>query len=49
MSIIQALKDLIGYSGNDIDQVFAILSVVVIFYFIYSAFSIIVSMFLRKY
>lgn len=47
MSIIQALKDLIGYSGNDIDVIFAILSVFIVFYFVYSLFAILIGFFRR--
>lgn len=45
MSIIQALKDLIGYSGSDLDQVFAIISIIIVIYFMFSLFNILISVF----
>lgn len=43
MSIIQALKDLIGYTGNDIDNIFAIMSCIIVIWFMYSLFAILLS------
>lgn len=47
MSIIESLKSLIGYSGSDLDQVFAIISLIVIMFFVYTLFNILISMFKR--
>ena len=47
MSIIQALKDLIGYSGNDYDIIFGLMGLFIIFYIVYSAFAILIGMFKR--
>lgn len=47
MSIIDSLKSLIGYSGSDLDQVFAIISLIVIMFFVYTLFNILISMFKR--
>lgn len=49
MSIIQTLKDLIGYSGTDLDVIFAIISIIVVMYFVFTMFNIINSMFKRRY
>lgn len=45
MTIIQSLKDLIGYSGNDLDNIFAILAIILIVYFMFTLFNIILSFF----
>lgn len=47
MTIIQALKNLIGYTGNDLDQIFVIVSIVVVMYFVFTMFNILNSMFKR--
>lgn len=47
MSIIESLKSLIGYSGSDLDQVFAVISLIVIMFFVYTLFNILISMFKR--
>lgn len=47
MSIIQALKSLIGYTGTDLDQVFSIFALIVVMYFIFTLFNILNSMFKR--
>lgn len=47
MSIISSLKTLIGYSGSDLDQIFAVLSLFIMFYFVYSAFAILIGAFKR--
>lgn len=47
MSIIESLKSLIGYSSNDLDSVFAIISLIIIMFFVYTMFNILVSMFKR--
>lgn len=49
MSIIDSLKNLIGYSGSDLDHIFAIFSVIIVMYFVYSLFSVLVSAFNRKF
>lgn len=48
MSIIDALKQLIGYSGNDYDHIFAIMSCFIVLYFISTLFSILTSIFKRQ-
>lgn len=48
MTIIDALKDLVGYSGNDIDNIFAILSMIIVIYFVFTLFNILLSMFPRR-
>lgn len=48
MSIIDTLKDIIGYSGTDLDNIFAIISVFIVLYFISTLFSILTSIFRRK-
>lgn len=48
MTIIQSLKDLIGYSGNDLDNIFAILSIILVIYFIFTLFNILMSFFPNK-
>lgn len=48
MSIIDALKSLVGYTGNDYDHVFALVSMFVILYFLSVLFSILTSMFNRR-
>lgn len=45
MSIIDSLKQLIGYSGNDLDSIFAILSIILVIYFVFSLFNILLSFF----
>ena len=45
MSIIDSLKSLIGYTGNDLDNVFAILSIILVIYFMFTLFNIIMSFF----
>lgn len=47
MTIIDALKNIIGYSGNDYDAVFAIVSVVIVLYFIFTLFNILNEVFKR--
>lgn len=49
MNIIDALKDLIGYSGTEYDEVFAIISMIIVIYFMFSFFNILNSLFKRKY
>ena len=49
MNIIDALKSIIGYSGNDYDHIFAIVSVFIVLYFISTLFSILTSIFKRSY
>lgn len=49
MSIIQALKDLIGYSGSDLDPIFAIISTIIVIWFLFTFFNILNSMFKRRY
>ena len=44
MSIIQALKDLIGYQADDLDQIFAIISTIVVMYFVFTLFNILTSL-----
>lgn len=48
MSIIDALKSLVGYSGNDYDHIFALVSMFVVLYFISVLFSILTSIFERR-
>lgn len=47
MTIIDALKNIIGYSGNDYDQIFAIISVIIVLYFIFTLFNILNEVFKR--
>ena len=47
MTIIDALKSLIGYTGSDYDQVFAIISLVIVMYFIFTLFNILNEVFKR--
>ena len=47
MSIIESIKSLIGYNYNDLDMVFAILSIFVIFFFFMTMFNILMYMFKR--
>lgn len=49
MSIIQALKDLVGYSGSDLDNVFSILSIIIVMFFFFTFFNILNSLFKRRY
>ena len=48
MTIIQALKDIIGYSGTEYDHIFALIAVFIVLYFISTLFSILTSVFKRK-
>lgn len=48
MTIIDALKDLIGYTGSDIDNIFAILSMIIVLYFVFTLFNILMSIFPRR-
>lgn len=48
MTIIESLKSLIGYTGNDIDNIFAILSLIIVCYFVFTLFNILMSMFPRR-
>lgn len=45
MNIIDTLKNIIGYSGNDLDKIFAIISIIIVIYFIMTLFSILTSLF----
>lgn len=45
MSIIQALKDLIGYTADDLNDVFAVIAMIIVIYFLFSLFNILVSLF----
>lgn len=45
MNIIDTLKGIIGYSGNDLDKIFAIISIIIVIYFLMTMFSILTSMF----
>lgn len=47
MTIIDALKNLIGYQANDIDNIFAIVSVGIVFYFVFTLYNILLSFFKR--
>lgn len=47
MTIIDALKNIIGYSGSDYDQIFALVSVVIVLYFIFTLFNILNEVFKR--
>ena len=49
MTIIDSLKQLIGYSGNDLDNIFAILSIMLVIWFMFTLFNIVMAMFKRKY
>lgn len=49
MSIIQALKQLIGYSGSDLDQIFAIVSMFICIFFLFTFFNILNSLFKKRY
>lgn len=44
MSIIQALKNLIGYEGTDLDHIFAIMASIVVMYFVFTLFNILTSL-----
>lgn len=48
MTIIDTLKGIIGYSGNDYDIIFALVSVIIVMYFIFTLFNILNSMFSRR-
>ena len=45
---IETLKDIIGYTGTDLDTIFAVISVFIVLYFISTLFSILTSIFRRK-
>lgn len=45
MTIIESLKSLIGYTSSDLDSVFAILSIILVTYFIFTLFNIVISFF----
>lgn len=47
MSVIQALKDIIGYSGTDLDHIFVIIAMVIVLYFMFTLFNILNSFFKR--
>lgn len=47
MNIISTLKQIIGYSGNEYDHIFAIISAFIVIYFLFTMFNIINSMFKR--
>lgn len=47
MTIISALKSIIGYSGNDYDMVFALVALIIVLYFIFTLFNIINEVFKR--
>lgn len=47
MSLIETLKSLIGYSGSDYDIVFAISSLIIIIYFLFTMFNILNALFKR--
>lgn len=49
MSIIQALKDLVGYSGTDLDNIFVILAMIIVMFFFFTFFNILNSLFKRRY
>lgn len=48
MSIVEALKNLVGYSGNDYDHIFALIAMFVVLYFLSVLFSILTSIFDRR-
>lgn len=48
MTIIETLKNIIGYSGNDYDIVFALVSVIIVLYFLFTLFNILNSLFTRR-
>lgn len=45
MTIIDSLKQIIGYTGNDMDNIFAVLGIILVIYFIFTLFNIILSFF----
>lgn len=45
MTIIDTLKNIIGYSGSDLDKIFAIISIIIVIYFILTLFNILASAF----
>lgn len=49
MSIIESLKNLIGYQYSDMDMIFAMIGLIIIMFFVYTLFNILVSMFKRTY
>lgn len=49
MSIIQELKNVIGYYGTDLDYIFVILAIFIVIMFINIVFSIVTGMFGRHY
>lgn len=48
MTIIESIKQLIGYTGNDLDSIFAIISIILVIYFIFTLFNIIISFFPQR-
>lgn len=44
MSIIQAIKNLIGYQADDMDKIFAIIATIIVMYFVFTMFNIITSL-----
>jgi len=48
MNIIESLKQIIGYTGNDYDAMFAIVAVIIVLYFIFTLFNILNSLFTRR-
>lgn len=48
MSIIESLKLLVGYSGNDLDHIFAIISIFVVLMVLYMLINILNSVFRMK-
>lgn len=45
MTIIESIKNIIGYTGSDLDNIFAILSILLVIYFNFTLFNIIMSFF----
>lgn len=45
MNVIDSLKSIIGYSGNDYDAMFAIVAVIIVMYFLFTLFNILNSLF----
>lgn len=45
MTIIDTIKNIIGYAGTDLDKIFAIISIIIVLYFIITLFSILTSVF----
>lgn len=48
MSIVQTLKNIIGYSGNDYDILFATFALIIVIYFLFSLFNIFNALFKRR-